>query len=605
MCGITGFTGGGDAIRRVTKGLYALEYRGYDSAGISFFSGSAVNVVKTSGRVYMLEKKLCACGSPSSSCAIGHTRWATHGAPSETNAHPHKYGAAALVHNGIIENSGELKKAYGVRTVSETDTEVAAAVIDRNFAESGDGVEAMLRASRVFIGSYALVALFDGLPGKIYASKFKSPLLIGVSPDGYYIASDTAAMAPDTRSYIELCDGDVCEITREGYTIKNADGDTVSRAEHVISHLADELQTGIFDHHMRKEISDEPAALKKTLGRRLCGGELTFEGDGITDGELKKINGLTVVACGTAYHAGLMAKHYIERTCKIPVNVVIASEFIYGDPLIEKGDTAVFITQSGETADTLAAMNLSKERGAHTVAVVNVVGSTAARTADTVIYTDAGKEIAVASTKAYTVQCATLMALGARMAYAKGLIGQDGLKTASHALYEELAASIDDVISREAGIAAAARRYHTAENLFFIGRGADYYAGLEASLKLKEISYIHSEAYAAGELKHGTLSLVTEKTPVIALMTDARLYEKTMSSVREASARGADVFVVCPPDLARDDSVNTRFELPTCRREILPVAAATVFQLFAYHVALMRGCDIDKPRNLAKSVTVE
>ena len=604
MCGIIGYTGRGDALSRVTAGLYALEYRGYDSAGAAYFCGGDVNVIKTAGRIAELIKLTKGIDS-SPNCAIGHTRWATHGAPTKTNAHPHKYGRVTLVHNGIIENHAELKAAVGAHPISETDSEIAAACIDAIFSECGDPLLSVRRACDGFSGSFAIGVMFDGFPGMIYAAKNKSPLIVGISKSGNYIASDVAAIISETDTYIELCDGDVCMISPERCVIIDKRGEEVKRSAAVANVVADDIGLCGYDHFMKKEIAQEPEAIRKTLLHRISDGAVSFCGDGLSDEYLSGIEKLTVVACGTAYHAGLWAKHYIEKTCRIPVDVVVASEYIYGNPLTRSGDTVIFISQSGETADTLSALELASSRGAMTIAVVNVKTSSIARRADVAVFTEAGPEIAVASTKAYTVQCAVMTALGARIAYAKGILDTHGLRSVSRALTGDLCDAINDVIAREAGISAAAKRYHKSDDVYFIGRGADVCACLEASLKLKEISYVHSEAYAAGELKHGTISLITDGTPVIALVGDEKTSDKMMNAIREVASRGADVFAVCRRDFPRDEAIKTRFELPACSDDVLAIAAQTVFQLFAYHTAKLRGCDVDKPRNLAKSVTVE
>jgi len=607
MCGIIGYSGKGDATGKVLDGLYSLEYRGYDSAGVAAFVGGEIKTVKSAGRVARVCEMIKNIGGIKSSCAMGHTRWATHGAPSDVNSHPHIYGKTAVVHNGIIENYASLIDTFsaGKRLLSQTDTEVAAMTIDMFYSECGDPKTAISNALREFVGSYAFGIMFTDAPGVIWGAKKDSPLIVGIADDGNFIASDITAVLKYTKRYIALADGEMCRITASGYEIFDASGVPVKKDISTATWNTHEAERGGYDHYMYKEIAEEPTAIKKTLAPRVKGGAIAFADDGIDDIILSKIKKLTVVACGTARHAGLIAKYYIERLCRIPVDVDIASEFRYRDPIVGADDTVMIISQSGETADSLAAMRLAKEMGAETVALVNVIGSTIAREADAVIHTHAGPEIAVASTKAYTVQAATLIAFALRMAYAKRLISFDELLMRTSVLTSETPDAIENVIGRSAELCDAARKYYSADDVFYIGRGVDGYIADEASLKLKEISYIHSEAYPAGELKHGTLSLITPKTPTVAIATSRQLFEKMMSNIREISSRGGEVFAICDGDFPRDKSVETRFDLPKCDGMIMPIVAATACQLLAYHTAVLRGCDVDKPRNLAKSVTVE
>lgn len=607
MCGIIGYCGRDDAVRRVIDGLYALEYRGYDSAGAAAFSGGEVKIIKSAGRVARVDEAIKKAGGMGSHCAVGHTRWATHGAPSDVNAHPHIYGKTVVVHNGIIENHAALAEKSGVKgkLVSETDSEVAAAVIDRFYAECGDPMAAIIKAKENFVGSYAFGVMFTDRPGEIFGAKKDSPLVIGVADGGIFTASDVTAFLKYTKRYIPLSDGETCAIFSDGYRVFDASGAEVKKEVLTATWDVAAAERGGYAHFMLKEIAEEPDAIRKTLSPRVKGGAVSFDSDGVTDGFLARIKKLTVVACGTARHAGLMAKYYFERFCRVPVDVVIASEFRYCDPIIDETDAVMIISQSGETADSLAALRLAREKGAKTVALVNVMGSSIAREADFVIYTYAGPEIAVASTKAYTVQAAALFALALRTAHAKGALTAKTLEKYTSALLGDLPEAINAVIARSEEIYVAAKKYHAASDVFFIGRGVDGHVADEASLKLKEISYIHSEAYAAGELKHGTLSLVTSKTPTVALATQSRLFEKTLSNVREVSSRGGKVFLICAPSFPRGEGVETRFDLPPSDESTAPLAAATACQLFAYHTAVLRGCDVDKPRNLAKSVTVE
>ncbi len=607
MCGIIGYSGRSDATGRVIDGLYSLEYRGYDSAGIAAFVGGEVKTVKSEGRVARVCEMIKNFGGIKSNCAMGHTRWATHGAPSDVNSHPHICGKTVLVHNGIIENYAELAAELDAKAdlLSQTDTEVAALTIDRSYFECGDPIKAIAEASKKLAGSYAFGIMFADLPGSIFGAKKDSPLIIGISDDGNFIASDITAVLKYTKKYIALSDGEMCRISADGYEIFDALGAPIKKEICTATWNAEAAERGGYDHFMYKEIAEEPTAIKKTLAPRVKGGAVAFADDGIDDIMLSEMKKLTVVACGTARHAGLIAKYYFERLCRVPVCVDIASEFRYRDPIIDADDTLMIISQSGETADSLAALRLARERGAKTVALVNVIGSTIAREADTVIYTHAGPEIAVASTKAYTVQAATLLAFALRTAYAKRTISFEELKRCTSVLTSELPKATESVIGRSAELYEAARKYFSADDIFYIGRGADGYIADEASLKLKEISYIHSEAYAAGELKHGTLSLITPKTPTVALATRRSLFEKMMSNIREIASRGGKVFAVCADDFPCGDAVEARFDLPACDEMIMPIVAATACQILAYHIAILRGCDVDKPRNLAKSVTVE
>lgn len=608
MCGIIGYSGSENAAERIISGLKSLEYRGYDSAGIAAFEENKVRIIKTAGRVGALEHRIDECGGIRSGCGIGHTRWATHGAPNDVNSHPQISGRVVLVHNGIIENYHELKTeliSQGVSFVSETDTEVAAAVIDSEYNKTGDPLKAILAAMPKLTGSYAFGILFKDVPGVIYSVKKGSPLIVGVIDNGGFISSDISAILRYTKKYISLENGEIAVIKGSSTEVYNSRGESVKKEILTAKWDAAAAEKGGYAHFMLKEIHEEPEAVKKTLGIRNRHGYIDFEDDGITVEQLKNINFLRIVACGTAMHAGLYAKYAIEKTARIPVTVEVASEFRYSDPILSDKDTVLIISQSGETADSLEALRIAKSKGARTIAVVNVIASSIAREADNVIYTYAGPEISVASTKAYTVQVATLCAFAFELAYAKGRLTEQDMRYYSKIILHDLCEAIEKVISDEEHIRGIAQELYDNENVFFIGRSLDCALVQEASLKLKEISYIHSEAYAAGELKHGTISLITNGTPVISLATVPEIYEKTMSNIVEVVTRGGKAFVVCGPDFPDNSAILYRYELPEIDRMFMGLVGITAMQLFAYYMSVLRGNDVDKPRNLAKSVTVE
>ncbi len=611
MCGIIGYIGKDESTKRLVEGLSALEYRGYDSAGICAFTRDGELVtVKAEGRLSNVEKKLSEHKELSGSrCGIGHTRWATHGAPSEKNSHPHGTKALMIVHNGIIENYVELKKELteaGYDFRSETDTEVAALLLDKYYRECYDRLEAIAKTQKRLRGSYAFAVLFADDSERIWALKKDSPLIIGKGDGENYAASDITAILRHTRSYYRIDDGEIAEITADCITVYGEDGKEkekpLCRADWEVS----EAERAGYPHFMIKEINEEPDAIRKTLGPRIKDGLPDFSAENVNIDIFKSTCRITFVACGTAMHAGLAAKTFFEELCSIRTDVEIASEFRYKKALIEEGELIVFISQSGETADTLAALRLAKEKGARTLAIVNVIGSSIAREADSVIYTLAGPEIAVASTKAYSVQVALTALLAVGAARARGDITEKRAKELTRELYERVPEAIEAVVSQSDKIKKTAQRFTEASDVFFIGRGADFALATEGSLKLKEISYIHSEAYAAGELKHGTISLIEEGTPVIALSTVDRLMGKMLSNVKEVKARGAVVYSVCSLGaVGFDDESADVFALPDTQELFRILPAATVLQLFSYYVAVGRGCDVDKPRNLAKSVTVE
>ena len=596
MCGITGYIGQKEAAKIILEGLHALEYRGYDSAGIAVLENGGMSVLKSVGKVAALEAKLAAVGNfAGAHVGIGHTRWATHGAPSDKNSHPHGNARVQIVHNGIIENYAVLRKMLlekGYTFESETDTEVAAKLIDLRYRECGDHLDALAAVMREMVGSYAIAVLFADTPDRLYAIKKDNPLIVGVGEGENFIASDIAAVLRHTKNYYPLGDLQMAVVTAHSIEIMDIDKRPLHPEMMTADWSVEAAERGGYPHFMIKEINEEPSAVEKTLHPRIAGMLPDFEGEHLSDERLRRAKSVTFVACGTAMHAGLVGKAAIERLCRIPVKVEIASEFRYNDPILTPEDLVIVISQSGETADSLAALRLAKSRSAYTLGIVNVIGSSIAREADNVIYTWAGPEISVASTKAYTVQISLIYLLAIRMALLCGKLSEAEARTYTEKLYND--------------IRAAAADFANYEDLFFIGRGIDYFLSMEGSLKLKEISYIHSEAYAAGELKHGTISLITDRMPVIALATDKTLYEKMISNIREVKARGAKVLLITRRDAEHAvEEAERVLYIPDCDPLFAAIPLATVLQLLAYHVAAARGCDIDKPRNLAKSVTVE
>ncbi len=609
MCGIVGYLGGRDAVSVLLEGLKRLEYRGYDSAGVAFLNDGSLKVEKKEGRIAVLEKQLSS-RKHRTTIGIGHTRWATHGRPSDENAHPH-YDCTrkfAVVHNGIIENYAELReqlKARGHRFTSETDTEVLAHLIEE--AYRGDLCEALREAIGQVRGSYAVAVLSEYHPDRLVAVRKDSPLVVGLGDGEYFLASDIPAILPYTRNVYLISEGEFAELTLDGVRILDSDGKPVEKEVFCVTWDADAAERGGYPHFMLKEIFEQPRALRDTLRGRIApsGDDVNLGELRLTPEEIKELNRISIVACGTAYHAGLVGKYVIERLARIPVEVELASEFRYRDPVLDRRHLVIVISQSGETADTLAALREARARGCRVLAVTNVVGSSVAREADEVIYTWAGPEIAVASTKAYTTQLLVMYLLGLYFARERG--------TKSAAEIAEIVAvlrclpeRVEQVLEFQDLIKGLADRYHGCEDIFFIGRGLDYAVAMEGALKLKEISYIHAEAYAAGELKHGTLALIVEGVPVIALATQYELLEKMVSNAKEVKARGGTVIGVCLGDNRLvSETADHVIRLPEVPSIVAPILAVVPLQLFAYHMAAARGCDIDKPRNLAKSVTVE
>ncbi len=607
MCGIVGYAGNRDSSSVLVDGLKKLEYRGYDSAGIAVFENGVIRVVKAKGRLAELEKKMVETGRPQGTCGIGHTRWATHGEPSDVNSHPHGSKVLSIVHNGIIENYLELKEKLikkGYAFDSETDTEVVAKLLD--FYYKGDPKTAVLRVIRAVKGSYALGMIFRDFPDVIYAVRKDSPLIIGLGEGENFIASDIPAILQYTRDYYLIDENELVELTKDGVSVMNQDLEPIQKERFTADWDMEAAEKGGYPHFMLKEIYEQPEAFRKTVSPRLKKGLPELEWNGSVTPELiRQVERIHIVACGTAMHAGLIGKNLFESLGRIPTDVAIASEFRYCNPILSPNDLVVIVSQSGETADTLAALRLAKEQGVPVLALVNVVGSSIAREADCVLYTWAGPEIAVASTKAFTVQMALFYLLAIEFARLRGSLTDKAAADLCKKL-EQMPESMEKALENSDNCKYFASKFQNAEQLFFIGRGLDYALSQEGSLKLKEISYIHSEAYAAGELKHGTISLITDQVPVVALATQSSLFEKTRSNMKEVLTRGAKVLLIAPEGLA-PEKTDTKYRLtvPSVGDLFMPLVAIIPLQLFAYYTAVLRGCDVDKPRNLAKSVTVE
>lgn len=612
MCGIVGFTGRENALPILIKGLHALEYRGYDSAGIAAMTEDGLRVIKTRGRIDALEEKVREAGGLHCTCGIGHTRWATHGEPSDANSHPHLGGDGkiAVVHNGIIENYLELREhltARGYVFRSETDTETVAHLIADLHKESQDGdiAKTVLRAIHRVRGSYALGVVSLDRPDEIVAARRDNPLVIGLGDGENMIASDVTAIIRRTRKYMILDDNEVAIIRPDSVQVFNAFGEPIEKEVRTVTWDMSAAEKGGYEHFMIKEIMEQPRAIAQTIQPRIRDGQIVFEENGLTDDRLKNANHVHIIGCGSALHAGIVGQRVIETIGRVRCTARVASEFRYENPIVEPDDLCIVISQSGETADTLAAMRQAKEVGAFAIAIVNVVSSTIAREADGVLYTWAGPEISVATTKAYSAQLAALYLIAGRLAYARGKMTEEG----QHAFCDQLQAlpeMLEKMLECKQTMQYLATRYHNRSSVFFLGRGLDYAAAMEASLKLKEISYIHSEAYAAGELKHGTISLIEDGTLVVALATQPELYEKTVSNIREVTSRGAEVILIAGSNFSGDESACRHVvRLPECPALFSASLSIVPLQLLAYYVAVERSCDVDKPRNLAKSVTVE
>lgn len=606
MCGIVGYTGARECADVLVDGLKKLEYRGYDSAGIAVFENNKIVVEKSKGKLADLTSKMQEGKKPHGHCGIGHTRWATHGEPSDINSHPLGNKRVTIVHNGIIENYKHIKdfligQGYGFE--SETDTETVAKLLDYYY--DGNPVETIGRIIDKVEGSYALGILFRDYPDTIFAVRKESPLIIGVGEGENFIASDVTAILKYTRDYYLLEYDEIAVIKSDSITICTAEGDVIEKELMTADWNIDEAEKGGYEHFMLKEINEQPVSIKTTISPRIHDGMPDLSESGLTMDMLKEFGRIYVVACGTAMHAGLVGKYVIEKLAGVEVTVDIASEFRYRNPLIEKGDLVILISQSGETADTYAALKLAKDKGAATLSIVNVKGSTIARESDMVIYTHAGPEISVASTKAYSVQLSIMYILAFELAFVKGKISEEECRNLTKQL-SDIPEKLTEVLKLKERCQFIASRLVNTESLLYIGRGLDYALSMEGSLKLKEISYIHSESYASGELKHGTISLITDGMPVIAVATQSDLLEKTISNVKEVKSRGAKVTMICTEDVNVDkDVVNHLVKIPKMNDILMPMLAAIPMQYIAYYTAVLKGCDVDQPRNLAKSVTVE
>lgn len=612
MCGIVGFIGTHQAAPVLLDGLSKLEYRGYDSAGLAVRDGDApVQIVKAKGRLKVLAEKTNNGEALKGTCGIGHTRWATHGEPSETNAHPHcsDDGNVVGVHNGIIENYQELKDKLvrkGYTFYSSTDTEAAIKLIDYYYKKyEGTPVDAINHAMVRIRGSYALAVMFHDYPGEIYVARKDSPMILGVTDGECYVASDVPAILKYTRQVYYIGNMEMARLADGEVTFYNLDGDEISRALTEIEWDAEAAEKGGFEHFMMKEIHEQPKAVADTLSSVIRDGRLDLSGVGLTEEEIREISQIQIVACGSAYHVGAVAQYVMEDLAEIPVRIDVASEFRYRKPLLAPGSLVVVISQSGETADSLAALREAKQCGVKTLAVVNVVGSSIAREADNVFYTMAGPEIAVATTKAYSTQLIAVYCLALQFALVRGKMDEKRY----FSLLEELQTipeKIEKILEDKERIQWFAAKNSMAKDVFFIGRGIDYAVSLEGSLKLKEISYIHSEAYAAGELKHGTISLIENGTLVIGVLTQSRLYEKTLSNMAECRSRGAYLMgLTSYGKYDIEDAVNFAVYVPRTDEHFAASLAVIPLQLLGYYVSVARGLDVDKPRNLAKSVTVE
>ncbi len=608
MCGIVGFTGARAAAPLLLEGLKRLEYRGYDSAGIAVMGGGGIRVEKISGKVEKLCEKTRDGALVPGCTGIGHTRWATHGAPTDLNAHPHlsNDGRWAVVHNGIIENYAELREeltAKGYTFQSETDTEVIVHLLEHY--DSGDPKATVMRAVAQLEGSYALGVLCADRPDTLFAVREASPLILGVGVGENYFASDVTALVSYTKNAIWLDDGEFAELSPTGITVYDCSGKQIDKPASRITWDVEAAEKGGYEHFMLKEIMEQPAAVRAAIAPRVKDGEVKLDEFDLSPEELRQFNKIVVTACGSAYYAGCAARYALEALSRIPTEAVLASELRYGDPLIDGHTLLVVISQSGETADTIAAMKECRRRGAKALAIVNVVGSTVAKSADWTLYTWAGPEIAVATTKGYTTQLTVLFLLAMSIGRKLGYLDDERYPALLYDILR-LPKLIQNAIDLNHGLPALAKKYHDSASLFFIGRNTDWAAALEGALKMKEISYIHAESYAAGELKHGTIALIEEGTPVIAVCCNEALEDKTISNIVEVKARGARVLAVAfRGDRKIVSQADDIIFIPHINTLFSPVLAVIPMQLLAYYVAKENGCDIDKPKNLAKSVTVE
>ena len=609
MCGIVGYVGSEDAVPILLGGLAKLEYRGYDSAGVAILQGDRVKVRRSVGKLVNLKKTLEE-KAINGTVGIGHTRWATHGKPSEQNAHPHRSKGCVLVHNGIIENYQPLKQQLqrdGYRFESETDTEVMAHLIDKYLHKGHNLADAVCAATKDVRGSYAIAVISEKEPGTLVAARSGCPLVVGRSKHASFVASDVMAMLTHTRDVTYLEEGDIAVVTSTDVRLTDADGRAVTRKPTHITWDASAAEKSGFPHFMLKEIHEQPQAILDTMRGRYSyeAGEADLPDIGLSPQQFAEVGRIWIVACGTSWHAGQVGKYLLEEMIRAPVQVDIGSEFRYRDPLIEKGDLVITISQSGETADTLAAAREAQKKGAHVVSIVNVVGSTLARESDGVLYTHCGPEIGVASTKAFTAQLTALYLLALHLARVRGAMSVAEGKAWLDRLVR-LPVLVEGVLNREAEIVAIAKRFHKKRNFLYLGRGINYPIALEGALKLKEISYIHAEGYAAGEMKHGPIALIDKDMPVVVLAPKDRLYEKTVSNLMEVKARRAPVIaLVAEGERELGKTADAVFTIPDTHPLISPILFTIPLQLLAYHIAVLRGADVDQPRNLAKSVTVE
>ena len=609
MCGIVGYVGPKDCSEVLVNALAKLEYRGYDSAGIAVFEDGDIKTVKTKGRLKDLEDKMALEGKPNGNIGIGHTRWATHGEPSDVNSHPHSGARVTIVHNGIIENYIELKEfliSKGREFLSDTDTEVVAQLLDYKY--NGNPIETIDSVMAELKGSFALGVMFKDFPDRVYAVRRESPLIVGVAEGECFIASDVPAILKYTRDYYLLEHDEIATLTMDGVSFVNEYLDPIEKELKTADWDMEAAEKGGYPHFMIKEINEQPTAIRTTIMPRIKEGLPCLEECGITLEKIKDFKNITIVACGTAMHAGMVGKYVIEDLARVPVTVDIASEYRYRNPIVSEGDLVIIISQSGETADSLAAMRLAKQQGATTLAIVNAKGSSIAREADMLIYTLAGPEIAVASTKAYITQLSVMYLFAFELALAKGTLSEPECKRLIQALMKTPDAVQYVIENAEEKCKYIANQLVNADSLLYIGRGLDYALSMEGSLKLKEVSYIHSESYAAGELKHGTISLIDDGMPVIAVATQTDIIPKTISNIVEVKSRGAKILLVCTETCARelkDGVADFVVEIPHCDELLMPITAVVPLQLLAYYTAIHRGTDPDKPRNLAKSVTVE
>lgn len=608
MCGIVGYIGKHQAAPIILEGLAKLEYRGYDSTGMAVFDGEKINIQKAAGRLQVLENMTRGGETMPGCVGIGHTRWATHGKPTDINAHPHdnQDGTIAVVHNGIIENYQQLKQRLinrGYKFVSDTDTEVLVQLIDYYY--KGNPLEAITKVLHRVEGSYALGILFADHPEEIFAVRKDCPLIVGTSSEGSFIASDVPAILKYTREVYYIDNQEVVALKENEIHFYTVDEEEIQKTPSHVDWDAEAVAKGGYEHFMLKEIYDQPRAVRETFEKHMKDGNVEIEELRMTDEEIRKLSRIHIVACGTAYHAGMTAKYVIESMARISVEVDMASEFRYRNPIIEEGALVIVISQSGETADTLQALRDSKARGAKVLGIVNVVGSSIAREADSVMYTWAGPEIAVATTKAYSAQLIAQYLLSIKFAVARGRITDQEVEEYLGDL-KKLPDQIELLLSNQTKIQKFANRYIAAKDVFFIGRGIDYAISMEGSLKLKEISYVHSEAYAAGELKHGTISLIEDGTLVVAVATQEDLYKKTVSNMVEVKTRGAFVMAVTNEgNIDIEKAADYVIYIPLTNKYFTNSLAIIPLQLFGYYVSVGKGCDVDKPRNLAKSVTVE